>query len=867
MTTREWPLVGRDATFASLVALIDSGGSVLLTGVAGVGKTRLATEVLAHFAALGRDIERVTASPAAVAIPLAPLAHIIGSAAGSAAVAAMGARISRSGQPLLLLVDDLHHLDDASATVIHQAVLSNDVSLVATIRRGSTLPAAGERIRHDPGVHSVEVTELDDAAVVDMVETALSGPLDRRSRNVLVQTAGGNPLFARELVEASVASGALTTHAGTWGFTSRLSTSPLLEEIVLARCAPLDDVELEALQLLAVGGRLPHSLLATIVGHGPLESLERQELVQVSPADDGWTVDVSHPLYRELIRARCGQLTQMRLHRLLAEAAGPPDTQPNSAAQLSCAVWHVRGGSTLPAADLVAAARHAVAAGDTALGSELAQVAFRAEHDVGAALLAAWCLAEGGDHERSVDLMREARAGIGPGWESAALRLRIAEEFWWTARPDDARRELADGIDGDVRNEWDDLIDAQRGVFAALDGRIDEAISIAEPHATHPHLWVRFVAAVALGNSYAQADRCDDTFLVSGRLIEDAATADVELLGDVNVHLVAQLVALSHRGDIELASALCSQAYEAAAAQPSIQARGWAALLGGQVGAIVGTPRLVSLRLAEAEQLWARCGIEGLAAWSAAGLVRSQVELGEVAAALETLDRCSRYDMTGFDLYRPLVVLADAWAAIGVGDRARAVDSAQAAVEHARRIGQITNLAAVWHDIARLDLLDHVGGIDAWSRPTAPLGALRHDFVHARRLDDGAAMADAADRFAAMGAHLYAAEAYSVAAQLARRASAPRDATRFTALAGSEAGSCEGASTPLLSSRQATGPLSRREVEIAEMAASGLTNRQIAQRLIVSERTVENHLYRTFIKLDVTSRDELGAAMQRQLSR
>ena len=73
---------------------------------------------------------------------------------------------------------------------------------------------------------------------------------------------------------------------------------------------------------------------------------------------------------------------------------------------------------------------------------------------------------------------------------------------------------------------------------------------------------------------------------------------------------------------------------------------------------------------------------------------------------------------------------------------------------------------------------------------------------------------------------------------------------------------CEGANTPLLMSRTATGPLSRREHEIAEMAASGLTNRQIAQRLIVSERTIENHLYRTFIKLDVSSRDGLAAAMK-----
>jgi DNA-binding CsgD family transcriptional regulator len=50
--------------------------------------------------------------------------------------------------------------------------------------------------------------------------------------------------------------------------------------------------------------------------------------------------------------------------------------------------------------------------------------------------------------------------------------------------------------------------------------------------------------------------------------------------------------------------------------------------------------------------------------------------------------------------------------------------------------------------------------------------------------------------------------------------------------------------------------------EIARLAASGLTNRQVAERLVVSERTVENHLYRVFIKLGISGRDELASVLQ-----
>jgi DNA-binding NarL/FixJ family response regulator len=53
-------------------------------------------------------------------------------------------------------------------------------------------------------------------------------------------------------------------------------------------------------------------------------------------------------------------------------------------------------------------------------------------------------------------------------------------------------------------------------------------------------------------------------------------------------------------------------------------------------------------------------------------------------------------------------------------------------------------------------------------------------------------------------------------------------------------------------------PVTSREREIAAMVADGLSNREIAERLTVSIRTVEGHIYRACIKLDVTDRDELA---------
>jgi DNA-binding NarL/FixJ family response regulator len=63
---------------------------------------------------------------------------------------------------------------------------------------------------------------------------------------------------------------------------------------------------------------------------------------------------------------------------------------------------------------------------------------------------------------------------------------------------------------------------------------------------------------------------------------------------------------------------------------------------------------------------------------------------------------------------------------------------------------------------------------------------------------------------------------------------------------------------PSAKTRQALSP---QELQIAQLAAAGLSNRQIADRLFLSHRTVGAHLYRVYPKLDVVSRSELARAL------
>ena len=72
---------------------------------------------------------------------------------------------------------------------------------------------------------------------------------------------------------------------------------------------------------------------------------------------------------------------------------------------------------------------------------------------------------------------------------------------------------------------------------------------------------------------------------------------------------------------------------------------------------------------------------------------------------------------------------------------------------------------------------------------------------------------------------------------------------------------CEGARSPALETAPQPVALTKSEREVATLAARGLTSREIAETIVVSTRTVENHLQRAYEKLGVRGRAELAEAL------
>jgi len=143
----------------------------------------------------------------------------------------------------------------------------------------------------------------------------------------------------------------------------------------------------------------------------------------------------------------------------------------------------------------------------------------------------------------------------------------------------------------------------------------------------------------------------------------------------------------------------------------------------------------------------------------------------------------------------------------------------------------------------------------------SPLISARARHAAAVRARDAQGLASAASDFQALGAVLLAAEAASGAAEAFSRAGDRRAATAAQRRADALAAACEGAATPALFNPHTTVPLSGRERQIVMLAAEGMASKDIADRLFLSVRTVNNHLQHAYTKLGVSSRADLAEAL------
>jgi DNA-binding CsgD family transcriptional regulator len=637
--------------------------------------------------------------------------------------------------------------------------------------------------------------------------------------------------------------------------------------ILESRLARVSAAGRAVLDHLAVGEPVSLDVLTSLCGVEGVVEVERARIAVVDEGDEQ-QVRLTHPMYGEVLRAAMGTVERRRLMARLADAvAGTAMTSRRDL--LRVATWRLESGSAAPPWLFTEAAEIANAVYDHALAERLAR---RAVTD-GGELRASLALGEALNRQgRSADGLAVLEQVVGDARsDHERVAVAVARYFGLTTeygfRPE--FEEVLLVAEREVRDPQSKaFLRAQRATLLCFSGQLDEGIALASSAAGKQ--WdevTELRAASALGSAWMIGGKPDSACALADRLLGPALRLRDELpqapAWIVSMQLPA-LVAAGRLDDADAATGLVEEAIASGAATADGPAA--VALARGMSALNRGLVQTAARRLRESA-----AGMRRLARWR---LPFPLILLAEACAQGGDVDGATTASAEADELVVHHAILAGmarrarGWAALAQGRRSAAVDLLVDAADWAGAHQQHTAELLALHDVVRLGGAAHAADR---LRATANRSEGRWAPVFAAHAaavtnDDGAALDAVATQFEDLGALLLAAEAAAEASAAFRRSGHHSRAERAATRAGVLAAACEGACTPLLEELRTPLPLTRREREVAHLAAQGLTSQAIAERLFISVRTVEGHLQNAYSKLGVNDRHGLAHAVESSAS-
>lgn len=854
VTQTQWPLVGREAELEFLHAAVTDPSSpgLLIAGAAGVGKSRLLREAIA--ALDQHHVEYAVATHSAQALPFGAFSHLLPEDIGHVpqidVLPALGRELDRraAGRPVVLAVDDVQLLDELSAAFVHYVVASGAAKVLLTARSGEPAPDGVLGLYHDRAFTRVELQGLSRDEFREVLEAALSGPIETSAERRLWEVAAGNLLFLRELLLDAGETGALSREHGLWRWDGDLSRTPRLVEAVLRSLAGLPAEQRRALDVIAMTEPVAFQWLERLDQAWPVEALERRGLVRVERAERRVAVRIAFPLVGQALRETLPAAERRRLATRLVDAIEGSGARRREDA-LPLVLWRDEAGLPSDVTELVAAAAAANDRGDFETAERFARR--HADHDFGSALELGRALLAQRRFDATVALL--------DGWigdEPEERRALFVETLTYALAYGFNR--IGDALDvieaAEQRTAGPVVraaLRAQTAVVLTQAQRCGDSVALARQAREVEDESVRLRALLSPGVAAVYVGRLDRALAMTEDLIHlglspsgSAEAAEWLLVIRVNALLFAgRLAEAVHLVDRVLAEAPPGAWHygNAHRARASILlGRGRQALRNALEAAHYAGPDDVGR------------------AWCLALASEAAALFGDTAQARD-LARESRETDDAVPGYAPDEIRALAWVDVAEGRITSAQEQLWSAVELARAGRQRVFELSALHDLLRLgDAAAAPRIIEVGERVDGALS--RAMKLHASGTSEGdvTVLEEAAEAFATIGAALLAAEVWTqVEAETtlrglrARAAAAARRA--HEQLAGTDA-----APTPALAAASAPVALSRREREVATLAARGLPNAEIAAELSVSVRTVESHLYAAFAKLGVTDRKQLA---------
>jgi len=823
-----------------------------------VGKTRLAREVLAHAEASGERTYWIVGTQSARQLPLgaftASICDTISDPISDVRRIINSFVTQQHHGHVLIGVDDAHLLDGLSAHVVHQLAQTRGTRLVVTVRTGGEEPDAITALWKDALLARVDLAPLSAPDTRRMIEATLGGAVDSRSAKRFWKLTGGNVLFLRQLLKDQIAAGAIRQVAGVWMWDERVAVSDSLGEMVgrqLSGLAP--DVAL-VVDTLSQYEPLAVDVLCDLVHRRDLEAAEQMSLVTVERAGSRLMARLAHPLFGELRRVVASELYLSRIRGKLAQRLAK-EADDDMRATVRRALLALESDISPDPQLYLQAARFAMTLLDLDLSDRFATAA--ADAGVSEAIgLRAISLAGRGHGDRAEAVL----AGIGeddPDRHHWAT-VRAANLIWNLGRPLEASA-ILDGLASTPESvaERTERIAIESCVDAVM-ARCARAAEKARAALRSPTLpdFHAMLASIALTTAQGALGRIDDLTDIAEQAIDRAITSfQASPMRFWYGGVYARACRLSGRIDECVRSA--EQLSESARDVPGLAyanlafLQGHAELVRGELPAAV---KLLHEALAGAEK---HSVTTGLRAASCFALAEAHAKLGQSGAANEAITEARQCVPTDYLFMGTGFAVASGWAMAAGGYLTDAISVVHAAAESARTRGQPTHelacvqAAAQWGDTSGATRAREL--VSELSLPIANAVARHTESLLA---DDGEGLLVASADYRALGDRAAAADVAAQAAVAFGRGQQRKRSLYAAALARQLATDCGGLRTPAL--RNPIGqPLTGRQREIIELVAAGLSNKEIAERLVTSVRTVEGHVYRAYQRLGAGSREEL----------